>query len=275
MVDQCIAKVYTTSDHSKFKHLDGNRSVTELRANKIRKSIEKNGYIFNPIIVNEKMEIIDGAGRQAVLEDMQMPVDYIIRPGLSVKDCQALNSASSTWKLMDYINSYADLGNTNYIYLRNLMTRFPEISIESIVFSITGNISPNKYEIVDGNFHCDDQQYNNAGYLLEYANMFVPTVKKIQKARTSIVLNAVMFARTIPQIDHNDLLKRFQKYYLTDLVVDMINTDSVMKGISTIYNYKRTSKSKKIHLEYEYKKYQEERNPFYNARYGSRKDDNK
>lgn len=269
MADLMIAKVFTTRDHKKFKHLEGNREVTQFRANKIRKSIETNGYIFNPIIVNEKYEIIDGAGRQSVLEEMQMPVDYIVRPGLTVKDCQALNSAASTWNLTNYISSFADLGNVNYIYLRNLMTRFPDIGVESIVFSITGNVSPNKQNLQSGEFTCSEQQYNNAGELLNYANNFVPTIRKCKKARSSHVLNAVMFARTIPNIDYDNLLLRFNKYYPTDMIVDMINIDSVLKGISTIYNYQ--SKKKKIYFEYEYKQYQEQRNPFYGTRYGSRK----
>lgn len=271
MADQIIAKVFTTSDHKKFKHLEGNREVTQLRAKRIRRSIEKNGYIFNPIIVNEKYEIIDGGGRQSVLEEMQMPVDYIVRPGMTVKDCQALNSAASTWTLIDYVESYANLGNVNYIYLRNLMTQFPMIGIESIVFAITGNVSPNKNEIIAGEFVCLEQQYNSAVFLLQYANKFVPEIRKKKKARTTHVLNAVMFARTIEGIDYDMLFEKFKRFYPTDMIVDMMNIDSVLKGISTIYNYQ--SRKKKIYFDYEYKKYQESRNPFYSTRWGGEKGD--
>ena len=230
MADQVIAKVYTTNDHSKFKHLEGNREVTTIRAKKIRNSIEKNGYIFNPIIVNEKMEIIDGGGRQQTLEEMGLPVDYIVRPGLSVKDCQALNSASSTWKQIDYINSYADLGNINYIYLRNLITRFPDIPVTSVVSAVTDTVSVNIKALVAGEFVCTEQQYNDASGLLSYANRFMYTIKRCRtKTRNHILIGALMFTKKLANVDHERLFNQFIKLYQSDFVSDMQNIESVLR----------------------------------------------
>ena len=66
-----------------FKTMDGNRLLKNDRVNKIVESINAVGYILSPILVNEKMEVIDGQGRLAALERLKMPVHYMVpRPRL-------------------------------------------------------------------------------------------------------------------------------------------------------------------------------------------------
>lgn len=272
MGDQVVGKVYNTADHSKFKHLIGNREITPRRIAKIKKSIINNGYIFNPIIVNEKMEIIDGQGRQWVLKELGLPIDYIIRPGMTVTDCQSLNSAASTWTTEDYIFSHCEEGNVHYKYLSNLVTQFPELPIDSICFSITGNVAKNKDAIQNGSFVCTEEQYNTAITLLNYAALFVQTVKKANKCRANHIYSAVMFVRTLPNINYEDFLRRFEKYYLTDQFPKALTMNDTMQGFSKIYNYGARGR-KKVYFEIEYKTYQEGRNAFYSKRYGDGKEE--
>ncbi|MBQ2600753.1 ParB N-terminal domain-containing protein [bacterium] len=74
--DEIVSAVYRTTDYDKFKTLDGNRTVEKSRVNKILKSINDNGYIHCPIIVNERMEIIDGQGRLEAVKQLGIPVEY-------------------------------------------------------------------------------------------------------------------------------------------------------------------------------------------------------
>lgn len=46
---EITGNTYRTSDYSIFKRLEGNRNIKSLRVSKIEKSIEKSGYIYNPI----------------------------------------------------------------------------------------------------------------------------------------------------------------------------------------------------------------------------------
>lgn len=55
-----IGIVYEESDYSVFKPLLGNRIVDDFRKSKIKSSINKVGWIKNPIVVNEKLQVIDG-----------------------------------------------------------------------------------------------------------------------------------------------------------------------------------------------------------------------
>jgi len=108
-------KILSTKDYNLFKKMVGNRPTQLFRVKKILKSIEKVGYITNPIIVNDKMEIIDGQARFEALKQLNLPIDYIIVNNAGIKECISMNTYNSNWKEMDYINSYANVGNINYI----------------------------------------------------------------------------------------------------------------------------------------------------------------
>ena len=82
-----INTVNRTTDYSLFKRLEGNRNVLEIRVKRITASIKKVGWIQNPVIVNEKMEVIEGQGRLEALKRLGMPVDYIIVPGIGLDEC--------------------------------------------------------------------------------------------------------------------------------------------------------------------------------------------
>lgn len=84
--------IYCTSDYTVFKKLLGNRVVLEQRKNTIKNSIIENGYVRNPIVVNEKMEIIDGQGRFEALKELKLPIEYVIAYGAGQKECIALNA---------------------------------------------------------------------------------------------------------------------------------------------------------------------------------------
>lgn len=64
-MDKKTTNVYETTNYSKFKKMLDNREVSPNRVQKIVKSIDQVGYVMSPIIVNEKMEVIDGQGRLA------------------------------------------------------------------------------------------------------------------------------------------------------------------------------------------------------------------
>ena len=134
--DQVAGVYYTTTDYRKFNKLLGNRAVTEKRVNAITDSMKRRGYIKNPIIVNDRFEVIDGQGRLAALETLGLPVEYILVPGLTIEDCISMNVQMKNWGPADYVDSYADRGEPNYIALRDLMREFPTLN-----FSVLGGLA--------------------------------------------------------------------------------------------------------------------------------------
>ena len=115
-MDKILTAVYETMDYNKFRKLDCNRDVTELRKNKLKASISVKEIIC-PIIVNKKFEIVDGQGRYEAKRELGLPIYYVIDEDADIDDCRRMNTYNSCWTDIHYIESYAKAGNKNYIRL--------------------------------------------------------------------------------------------------------------------------------------------------------------
>lgn len=111
-----VGNIYEETDYSKFKKLPDNRDVLSGRLSKLMASFSVK-QILNPIIVNEKMQIIDGQGRYETLKKMGKPIQYIVAKGADSEDCKRMNRYNTKWSALDFAKSYAASGNQNYINL--------------------------------------------------------------------------------------------------------------------------------------------------------------
>ena len=132
MKAQIIGYVYSTTDYDAFKRLDGNRPVTEARKNKILSSIDDVGFVLNPLVINEKDEVVEGQGRLAALKERGLPVPFVIAEGAGSKECIAMNQNNTNWSTIDFINSFAENGNPNYVRFKKLLKQFPSIKIQEM-----------------------------------------------------------------------------------------------------------------------------------------------
>ena len=127
-----VGAIYSSEDYSVFRKLNGNRSVLEQRKNMIMASIMERGWIRNPVVVNEKMEIIDRQGRFEALKELGLPIEYVVAKGASISDCIALNIKQKNWSAEDYIKCYADMGNNDYAVLDSFMGKYSHIKNSSL-----------------------------------------------------------------------------------------------------------------------------------------------
>ena len=68
-------KIMQTTDYDEFTFFHGNRSIDEKRLKVLMESIKTYGLI-NPIVVNQKKEIIDGQHRYQSCRNLSIPVRY-------------------------------------------------------------------------------------------------------------------------------------------------------------------------------------------------------
>lgn len=110
--------IASTEDYKIFKTIPGNRGVGDDHVKKLIASIAKKNLLpVNPIIVNEKMEVVDGQHRLAAAESLKLPISYITCEGATIRTVQQLNAHQKQWNLHDYASSYAKQGNNQYINL--------------------------------------------------------------------------------------------------------------------------------------------------------------
>ncbi len=108
--------VSTTKDYSIFKIHPSNRPIDENNLKKIVDSIRsKNLLQFRPIVVNTKMEIIDGQHRLAAAKILDIEVYYTISRDSDANDIILLNVNQKKWAIDDYVHYYISIGNENYI----------------------------------------------------------------------------------------------------------------------------------------------------------------
>ena len=228
--------VYVTTDYSKFKRLIGNRDIPEARISKIVESIQSIGWIHNPIIVNEKMEVIDGQGRLTALQRLKMPVEYIVAPGAGNKECVYMNMNMVNWKLPDFVKSYAEQGNENYQRLVDLMEKYANGNL-NIISTAVYRISKAKLrDIKAGVLQLTEDQYKAAIPRLEFIK---PLLEKLNEKKLPgsliTLMQTLIYYYDYPEVDKERLAYSVEKniYNATPWV---LNTDCE-REVENAYNY--------------------------------------
>lgn len=129
--------VYETTDYSLFKSLLGNRNVSPDRVARIKKSL-KEGALPQPIIVNERYEVIDGQARLQALKELGGKVLFVVHRGATVRDCIRMNSVGERWKASNFIASWADQGLQDFVILRRLRLKYKELPECSVFLALKG-----------------------------------------------------------------------------------------------------------------------------------------
>lgn len=228
--------VYVTKDYNIFKRLIGNRDIPESRISKIVESIQTIGWVHNPIIVNEKMEVIDGQGRLTALQRLKMPIEYIIAEGAGNKECIYMNMNMVNWKLPDFIKSYAEQGNENYQRLLSLMQRYANGNLD-IISTAVYRLSKSKHrDIKQGTLQLTEDQYRAAIPRLEYIKPILEEIddKKLPGSMVTL-MQTLIYYYDYPEVDKNRLRYSVEKniYNATPWV---LNTDCE-REVENCYNY--------------------------------------
>jgi len=128
-----VNKVYKTNDLSIFKQIGGNRVPNLQHIKRLTDSIRVYGMKCNPILVNEKMEVIDGQHRLMAAKEAESFVYYIIILGYDLKEVHTLNLNQKNWSKKDFMDGYADMGLKSYIKLRNFAEKNNDFSFSDCI----------------------------------------------------------------------------------------------------------------------------------------------
>ena len=233
-------QIYTTHDYTQFGLLLGNRDITKARVKKIIKSIKKIGWITNPIIVNEKMEIIDGQGRFMALKELDMPIEYIIHPGIGIHECTEMNINMTNWSVDDYVKSYADQGGKAYEYALSLSKAYPDLSLQMILAVMcsggkrTDLHGSSKDDVKNGVLDINDIDKNRTVEILDFCSSIFNYVALI-KGRKFLLMNAAIFVYDHPACNRDRLLYAFEKNYKKAKACT--KAEDCIEQIEIMYNY--------------------------------------
>ena len=245
-----MKEIKTTKNYELFKKLKGNRAVTPARVSIIRNSIERVGYITNPIIVNQNYEVIEGQGRLEALKGLDLPVDYIVVDGAGIEECMALNMRNTNWKTRDFIYSYADRGNENYVRIKKLLEQYNfGVNVIATALKFIGKFDVKSTK--NGELHISEQEYDNAVERLEWLNKIAPYCKSTTGEMASL-FQSLIICREFENVDLNRLESKVIN--LNQTMMPYASVPDCMQSLEEIYNRKLPAISK-VYIFTEYRKW--------------------
>ena len=234
--DAIVGNIYETRDYEQFKTLLGNRDVEPERFKKIETAMRIKQLPI-PIVVNEKMEVIDGQGRLAVCKKHGFPISYIICDGLGIDDCVAANLNFTQWSSKDVVKRYAKTGGADYQRLLELVETY-KVSCDD-VFNAAGksNTEKGKREKVRrGELVFTEEDYDKAMQRLEYAEDIFRAIADSGKQvkRKNILRNCIIKCAKTAGYDH----KRMKKVCADNAISyrDAGNLPDMLKQLAFFYN---------------------------------------
>jgi len=119
-----VGTTLETTDYEQFKLLKDNRSSNKNHIKKLAKSVTTLGTNLQAIIVNSKMEVLDGSHRLQACKLAGVPVRYLVLDPLEYTNEEImieLNINSKNWSLENYIEHYSHSKNEykRLLYIEN------------------------------------------------------------------------------------------------------------------------------------------------------------
>jgi len=139
-------KVYKTDKFHLFKRIKGNRAVNPSQVNKLKKSMQKHGYLMDSVVVNDNFEVIDGQHRLRAAEDVGLSVLVIIADGYDKDEMLAQNLSQKSWGKKDFLNYFCERGYDHYLAVREFMNHYDFVSVnDSIKLLQNSTTNPNQH----------------------------------------------------------------------------------------------------------------------------------
>lgn len=235
--DEIVGFIYETKDYSKFKRIKGNRQVDHPQI--IVDSIKKHGVLNCPINVNEEFGVADGQNRVLALEQMGLPVRYIVSHGIGIKECQAMNSGQKNWSADDFVNSYAEDGDDRFIALKEAKKKHKLLGYDLLLSVANGGITCNNANELIKN---KAMEYHPPTYkeetILEFLEDVYPHIKKSGMHRGTC-MRALASLACRGYIDPNKMRSQFEKYATAERF--QYATRDIITTLQELYNHNRKS----------------------------------
>lgn len=232
-----VNEVYKTDDLDMFKFTKFNRNI--LFTDEMLKQA-KEGFI-SPIIVNEYMVVIDGQHRLEHAKKAGVPIEYIVKPGLTEHDIVRMNTTQRPWSLLNFIESYANQGSEQYVALLNLINK--KYAGTSVVISVGRNSTGSSKGLTDlvksGNF--EFVNFEQTLNFLKYYERFRKETNTPKKTKVALAIYALY---RLKSFDEDRLIRKvLQKKFDDDLRVKGYDLTEALREFIDKYNDKLTQDS--------------------------------
>ena len=247
-----VNKVYQTSNLSIFKQIYGNRVPNLQHVKRLADSIRVYGMKCNPILVNERMEVIDGQHRLMAAKEAESFVYYIIVDGYSLNEVHTLNLNQKNWTKKDFMEGYANMGIESYIKLRDFANKNDDYGFSDCInlcsnllsarssFGSAEKFKPQRVAPLIQVFEEGTWKGKDFNLAQEYANKIRMIKPYYSGYNKSLFVTTMIGLFQKETFDFNDFMHKIRLQ--PTALVDCINREQYKTLIEDIYNYKSRNK---------------------------------
>lgn len=235
-----MPKIQSTDNYDKFKFCEFNRKIDKNHVKKLLTSISSNNLLeFCPILVDNKMQIIDGQHRLMAAKELNLPIYYQIKEDAVDEDIVLLNASSKRWSLEDYVNYYAKKGKKNYQDIITLSEKY-DLSV-NVILNVFGKQYLGSREMKVGNLSALDMELAEAR--LKQLNELTALIKQYLNTSYGSFVKNCRFLRSLivflsdDEIDFQDFKKRV--YWRLNTIRVCSTLPEYMDMWNMIYSYRR------------------------------------
>ena len=248
---QEVNRVYRTNDLSIFKIIEGNRVPNPQHIKRLKSSILINGMLCNPILVNEKMEVIDGQHRLLASKESNSFIYYIILQGYSLSQVHTLNLNQKNWTKKDFMEGYADMGIESYIKLKEFVKNNPDFTFADCISlcsnTVGSNVGPDNRLRKNGELKNRSEVFVEGtwkGKDFELAKEWADKIKLIKPYYTgynrSTFVGVMIGLFKNPLFDYSEFMHKVRLQPKS--LIDCANSSQQRLLIEEIYNFKSRNK---------------------------------
>jgi hypothetical protein len=241
-VHEEVNKVYKTSDLSIFKTISGNRVVNPQHVKRICDSITINGMLCNPILVNEKLEVIDGQHRLNACKKANSHIYYIILNNYDLSQVHTLNLNQKNWTKKDFLEGYANMGIKSYVDFKDFLEKNEDFSLP-ICMAFCNNTTDNSHNKLGENLEVfEDGSWKGRDFNIgqDWANKIRIIQPYYKGYNTGVFVGTLITLFKNENFDFNEFMHKLRLQ--PTALLDCRNREQYKTLIEDIYNWRSRNK---------------------------------
>mgnify|MGYP001424608987 CR=1 FL=1 len=227
-------RIYSTEDYSKFGLILGNRAVNEGQVKRLMSAMLKKNMLSSfPIVVNEKMRVVDGQHRLEAARRLKLPIFYVIEEHGNIEDVANINTSAKGWGSQNFVDMYSKMGKEDYDVLCQYCTRFNLPNSVGVKVLGGGDGSNSWRRFKRGDFVAKDVRFAyKIGDIITALRQH--TLKGVGRSRDFV--RAIIDMARNSQIDLNKLLTKIERRGIKiDKEASKIN---YLRFFEEVYNFR-------------------------------------
>ena len=234
--------IHITKNYNDFKFVKGNRAINYTHVNNLVDSIKEKDLQM-PIIVDEKMNIIDGQHRFEAYRLLKKDVHFIIKKNFNLNDIRQVNSVQKSWTPITYMNSFKDLGIKDYVYLEWFVRTY-KFGIRESVQMLTNAKATGPKDMVE--FKLGKFKITNLEKGKRMANKINKVGEYFSHYKKRTFVTAMIAALTKKEFEWSRFEQKLENF--SAMLKNQGSRDDFLINIEKLYNHK-TSCEKKIRFD--------------------------